>query len=72
MQRQPLDFEKLDVYRCAIEFLAIAVRLGERVPRGQADLRDPLRRASSSIPLNVAEASGKTSRAERAPQRDRP
>ncbi len=57
MHRQPLDFEKLDVYRCAIEFLAIAVRLGERMPRGQADLR---------VPLNVAEASGKTSRAERA------
>jgi four helix bundle protein len=66
MHRQPLDFERLDVYRCAIESLAIAVRLGERMPRGQADLRDQLRRAGSSIPLNVAKASGKTSRAERA------
>jgi four helix bundle protein len=65
MHRQPLDFEKLDVYRCAIEFMAIAARLGERMPRGQANLRDQLQRASSSIPLNVAEASGKTSRAER-------
>jgi four helix bundle protein len=66
MDRQALDFEKLDVYRCAIEFLVIAVRLGVRVPRGNADLRDQLRRASSSIALNIAEASGKTSRAERA------
>jgi four helix bundle protein len=33
---------------------------------GQGDLRDQLRRASSSIPLNIAEASGKTGRADRA------
>ncbi len=73
MHRQPLDFEKLDVYRCAIEFLAIAVQLGERIPHGQADLRDQLRRAGSSIPLNVAEASGKDQSGRmRAPPRDRP
>src|SRR5260370_255933 len=73
MHRQPLDFEKLDVYRCAIEFLAIAVRLGERMPRGQADLRDQLRRAQQ---LDSAQRrrgfgqdqSGRT----RAPPRDRP
>ena len=35
-------------------------------PRGQADLRDQLQRASTSIPLNVAEASGKTGTADRA------
>ena len=63
---QPLDFEKLDVYRCAIEFLALAVQIASRMPRGHADLRDQLRRASTSIPLNIAEASGKTSADERA------
>jgi four helix bundle protein len=36
------------------------------MPRGQTDLRDQLRHASGSSPLNVAGASGKTSRAERA------
>ena len=65
MERQPLDFETLDVYRCAIEFLAFAVRIGSHMPRGHADLRDQLRRASTSIPLNIAEGSGKTSAAER-------
>ena len=66
MDRSPLDFERLDVYRCAIDFLALAVRVTAHMPRGQADLRDQLRRASTSIPLNIAEASGKTGGADRA------
>jgi four helix bundle protein len=66
MERAPLDFERLDVYRCAIDFLTLAVHLIARMPRGQGDLRDQLRRASSSIPLNIAEACGKTGRADRA------
>jgi len=66
MQRSPLDFERLDVYRCAIEFLALAARITTHMPRGHSDLRDQLRRASSSIPLNIAEACGKTGKADRA------
>src|SRR5271165_5420423 len=65
MARQ-LDHERLDVYRCSIEFLSLAVRIGSGLARGQADLRDQLQRASTSIPLNIAEASGKTSAADRA------
>jgi four helix bundle protein len=66
MERPLLDFERLDVYRCAVDFLALAVRVTAHMPRGQADLRDQLRRASTSIPLNIAEASGKTGAADRA------
>ena len=66
MERTPLDFERLDVYRCAIEFLALCVRLMARMPRGHADLRDQLKRAATSIPLNIAEASGKTGGPDRA------
>ncbi|HEY1691479.1 MAG TPA: four helix bundle protein [Polyangiaceae bacterium] len=66
MERSPLDFERLDVYRCAIEFLATAVRVAKRLPRGHAALRDQLRRASTSIPLNIAEACGKTGLTDRA------
>jgi four helix bundle protein len=66
MERSPLDFERLDVYRCAIDSLALAVRITAHMPRGHADLRDQLRRASTSIPLNVAEACGKTGSADRA------
>src|SRR5262245_8942501 len=54
-----LDHERLDVYQRAIEFLAIAFAVADRIPRGYASLADQLRRAAMSIPLNVAEASGK-------------
>jgi four helix bundle protein len=66
MERSPLDFERLDVYRCAIDFLTLAAHMTSHMPRGHSDLRDQLRRASSSIPLNIAEACGKTGNAERA------
>ena len=61
-----LDHERLDVYRCATEFLRFALGACAAVPRGDADLRDQLRRAALSIPLNIAEGSGKTSVADRA------
>jgi four helix bundle protein len=63
-----LDHEKLDVYQRAIEFLACALRITELIPRGQAPLADQLRRASSSIPLNIAEGGG---RAQGSPDRAR-
>jgi four helix bundle protein len=56
-----LDHERLDVYRCSIQFLAAAFRTIGRLPRGHAALADQLRRASTSIPLNIAEAVGKIS-----------
>jgi four helix bundle protein len=55
-----MDHEKLDVHRCALEFLACSVRMLDRLPPGNAQLADQLRRAATSIPLNVAEAVGKT------------
>jgi four helix bundle protein len=61
-----LDHEKLDVYQCAIEFLEIAFAVVARLPRGHAPLADQLRRAATSIPLNIAEAAGKTSSPDRA------
>ena len=61
-----LDYERLDVYRAAIEFLQIAFTLVERIPRGYGALADQLRRAGMSIPLNIAEAAGKSSAKDRA------
>jgi four helix bundle protein len=59
-----LDHENLDVYRCAIDFLALRACAG--LPRGEGELRDQLKRAAMSIPLNIAESCGKPPGADRA------
>ncbi|WP_438030113.1 four helix bundle protein [Sorangium sp. So ce233] len=61
-----LDHENLDVYHCSIEFLTLALRLVARLPRGERNLRDQLKRAAMSVPLNIAEGSGKPATADRA------
>jgi four helix bundle protein len=61
-----LSFQKLDVYRCAIDFVATAVKNSTAIPRGHAELRDQLRRAALSVPLNIAEGAGRTSEADAA------
>jgi four helix bundle protein len=59
-----LDAEKLDAYRVALEFQAMA---GQLVPkRGCSELRDQLERASISIVLNIADCCGRTSPADKA------
>ena len=64
--RDMLSFQRLDVYRCAIEFVALAVATAAQIPRGSADLRDQLRRAAFSVPRNIAEAAGRASEADAA------
>src|SRR5437762_14375031 len=61
-----LSFQRLDVYRCAIEFVALCAPLVDGLPRGHAALSDQLRRAAMSIPLNIAEAEGRTGSADKA------
>ena len=60
-----LDYAQLDVYQCAIPHLAFVFDSIPNVPRGYSALVDQWRRASMSIPLNIAEAVGKTSEADR-------
>ena len=60
-----LDYEKLDVYQCAIQHLAFVFKSLPNVPRGYSALVDQWRRAAVSIPLNIAEAVGKTSEVDR-------
>jgi four helix bundle protein len=61
------DHEKLDVYRTAIEFVAW---VGDLLDGPLADCRksavNQLDRASTSVPLNIAEGNGKRSPKDRA------
>ncbi len=55
------DHEKLDVYKVSIEYVILANEITENLPRGKSYLVDQLQRASSSIPLNIAEGTGEYS-----------
>jgi four helix bundle protein len=57
-----LATDRLDAYRLAVEFCALA----SRVRVTSASLRDQLDRASASIVLNLAEGVGRTSRPDQA------
>jgi four helix bundle protein len=59
------NFNRLDAYSCAISFFRLAIPLAERSPPGYHALSDQLRRAAVSIPLNIAEGSGKFDKDER-------
>lgn len=59
-----ISYKNLDVYKAATEYLALSIKLVTEIPRGNGALVDQLRRASLSIPLNIAEGSGKNSRAD--------
>ena len=61
-----LAHERLDVYRVSIEFLALTAEVIEKLPRGYSAVSDQLRRAALSVPLNVAEGVGKTTKTDRA------
>ena len=52
------DHEKLEVYRESIRFVAWLSNLVESSVR-TGDVKDQLDRASTSIPLNIAEGNGK-------------
>jgi four helix bundle protein len=54
-----LDYERLDVYRAAIQFTEMAFRFLDVLPKGNASLADQLKRAAISIPLIIAEATGR-------------
>ena len=56
----------MDVYQVAIDFVARANDMIERLPRGRGYLADQLQRAALSIVLNIAEGAGKFSPADKA------
>jgi four helix bundle protein len=56
----PLPHERLDVFAVAVELTELCA--GIRPHRGAAELCEQLRRAASSVALNIAEACGKSGR----------
>jgi four helix bundle protein len=58
------DHEKLEVYREAIAFIRWLTPLLKAIGR-VGDVKDQLDRASTSIPLNIAEGNGKYARKDR-------
>lgn len=58
------DHEKLIVYQRSLEFCAWAGTLLERLPKNLA-VHNQLDRASTSIPLNIAEGTAKNTAADR-------
>jgi four helix bundle protein len=54
-----LHFQRLTVYQRSVQFLALAAKIIDKVPRGHSSLTDQLRRSSQSTPLNIAEATGR-------------
>jgi four helix bundle protein len=53
-------FEGLDVYQRSLELLTLSSRVSTELPPGHHALADQLRRASLSIPVNIAEGAGRT------------
>ncbi len=60
------DHDKLDVYHAAIDFVAVADDIVERLPRGRRYLADQLQRAATSVSNNIAEGAGEFSAKEKA------
>jgi four helix bundle protein len=61
-----LSYKKLDVYRCSIELLALAVEVLDSLgkTKGNGVLADQLKRAALSVPLNIGEGAGKSTPAD--------
>jgi four helix bundle protein len=53
------------VYRLSLEFLVLAERVIQALPKGRSHLADQLTRSSISIVLNVAEGAGKFSKGDK-------
>ena len=53
-----MEHQKLDAYNLALEFVPRAHAVAGGFGRGLGDLADQLRRASTSIALNIAEGAG--------------
>ncbi|MGJ3242262.1 MAG: four helix bundle protein [Opitutales bacterium] len=61
----PFGHEQLNVYRLAIEYVTWVFNMADSLEGKLRPAREQWLRASSSIPLNIAEGNGKTTPADR-------
>lgn len=61
-----MDFERLEVFKLAVEVVALLDEVTAELPDGRGYMRDQLRRAANSIPLNIAEGAGEFAPVEKA------
>ncbi|MFM7923434.1 MAG: four helix bundle protein [Planctomycetaceae bacterium] len=66
MTDQQFDHDRLDVYRLAIDYVALVFESASTLYGVHRHARDQWLRAAQSIPLNIAEGNGKRSRKDRA------
>jgi hypothetical protein len=52
------DHERLEVYGTAVQFVVVANRIMQSLPKGRSYIADQFRRAAASIVLNIAEGAG--------------
>jgi len=64
IRRPARGFRDLTTWQEANALARTALTLADRMPRGHTFLADQLRRAATSIPLNIAEGNGKPTRRE--------
>ncbi len=57
--------EKFEAYQIAIEFSQLSLKIMDEIPIGHSSIKDQLKRATFSIPLNIAEGTGKNTKADR-------
>jgi four helix bundle protein len=62
-RRRRNELHQLDAYRCALQLYRAVGRIVAQFPRGEADLRNQMRRASRSVPFNIGEGVGKRGKA---------
>jgi four helix bundle protein len=62
-RRRRNDLHKLDVYRCALQLYRLVRRIVAQFPRGEAELKKQMLRASRSVPFNIGEGVGKRGKA---------
>jgi four helix bundle protein len=60
------EHQKLEVYQRSLTVLELSDAVAKRLPKGRAELREQMDRASSSIVANIAEGAGEFSRKEKA------